>query len=139
MQKTNQKLANVSDKHHKDLNDELLNAISLENALKTKPYLDECCSLIKSLVIQTQEKTPELLDRIRHLIDMCTDEHEHCGALIWRNLYFTCANGVIEDSWSEKHFQDHLHDLFHIVLKSKGLFESRINYAANHPKQRVYS
>ncbi len=130
-------LASFPQKHETKITSELTHALSLENALKNKLHLDACVALIITVGNNPEEKTLENLARIRDLINSCTYEQEtekweeYCiwGALIWRELYFRSSKGVIEDSWAENHFKDHLHALFSIVQEKRELMRQRIAFA----------
>jgi hypothetical protein len=131
------KLASLPQSHAEKIMQDLRYALILENSLKNKSHLDECILLIIKVNKYPQEKTPENFARIRYLINSCTYEQEthywenYCiwGALIWRELYFRCARGVIEDSWAENHFQDHLVTLGNIVHERRTMMRQRIAYA----------
>lgn len=141
IQKINQDLADVPNKHQNDLTNEFIETLSLENALKIKPHLDECYAILREIVLHPEEKPPpKVLERIQYLINACTYEDEtsvwepYCywGSLIWRSLYFKSANRIIEDSWAEKHFHEFMVTLFIIIGDEKRTLSSRIKLGHTH-------
>jgi len=99
--------------HLKKLNREYIYARELENRKKNEELLAKLCDSLEKLIkLPAEERTPNVLEEIRRLINTCT---EGCRKHIWASLYFQCANRVIEESWAEKHFQDFLPQLREIV------------------------
>ncbi len=86
-----------------------------EDYFRNKLHLEECSVLIGKLIDDPEKRTPENLNHIRSLINACSFEAKK---YIWSNLYFMRANSVIEDRWSEKHFQHYLATLQSLVKKT---------------------
>jgi hypothetical protein len=110
-------LEDPAGKHREVLAQEFYNARALEDRLTDYPLLNECAELLDQLIDDPTQHTPENLNRIRSLINACGYDVKK---YIWGRLYFHCANSIIEDEWSEKHFQDHLLTLKSLVNNQCG-------------------
>lgn len=58
-------------------------------------------------------------DFLRPAINVLTEKH-----LVWETLYHCCAKGVIEESWSEKHFHEFLPELQNILVRLESQADS---------------
>jgi hypothetical protein len=59
-----------------------------------------------------RKASPERIDSIRDKINSLPKD---VSTSIWKTLYDRKAQGVQEEQWSEKHFQEHLGELEHII------------------------
>ena len=94
--------------HRSNLSREGYFALYLEESLQKVSHLTQCMRSIQDLIDHPEKKTTEALEAIRLAINACTHDDK---TVIWGNLYLRCANGVIEDAWSEHHFPDFLTEL----------------------------
>jgi hypothetical protein len=79
------------------------------------PILTECKALIKTLQVQGDLVPDPMRHPICHLINSLPETEK---VWIWQTLYDKCANKVIEDQWSEKHWHEFLLQLYLIVEDS---------------------
>lgn len=110
-----EKLNNSSAYHLSELTEEWIAARSLESNIKSKEALDKCDVLLQKLIDHPEEKTDGAFEEVRRLINLTNDNF---NLFIWGNLYCRCANGVKEDKWSEKHFNEFLPELKEIIQRS---------------------
>jgi hypothetical protein len=72
--------------------------------------------------------SPEGIDSIRDKINSLPKD---VSTFIWKTLYDRKAQGVQEEQWSEKHFQEHLRELENIIDPIGSDLRSFLNYDFN--------
>jgi hypothetical protein len=74
------------------------------------PLLRAISDAIQVLLDNPQEISPSAIEKIRLLIN----SHPH-KIEIWKGLYLSNGNGMIEEGWAETHFHEFLPDLKSII------------------------
>jgi hypothetical protein len=82
----------------------------VEQLSKELPLLREISDAIQVLLDNPQEVSLTALEKIRLLINSHSAKNE-----IWKTLYQLVGNGIIEDSWAEKHFHTFLPGLKRVI------------------------
>ena len=78
---------------------------------------DYICKTTGFLEILDKNEFPEdykksiIEKRRKEICDFINQLPSNLDKEIWRSLYLKCANGKIEDNWSEHHFHEHLDEL----------------------------
>jgi hypothetical protein len=98
------------------LTNQLSRLMCMELTKTTKIYLDKCMILMDE--VNQHPENLDLLHSIRHFINLCPD---FVQTEIWGNLYKRCANGVIEDRWSENHYGEFLPVLKEVIEDAYGI------------------
>jgi hypothetical protein len=119
---------------------DITTAINIEHSSELLPVARSCISLISGII---NGKRAASLDEISSIAKMI-NSFSGCPLLslgyylsssdadvktyIWGNLYQTCANGIQEWEWSEKHFHEFLPELNNILHEIEQEAEKQILY-----------
>lgn len=111
--------------HIDELTADWIQARMIKQFSDRKIHLEKCELLIQKLMKSSEDPTSEIFAEIRRSIN-ASEESDRIS--IWKKLYEDCANGVIESSWAENHFVNHISSLYLSVSKRLSDINFRIDF-----------
>lgn len=85
--------------------------LGLRYPLKEKRLIAE----LQTIACFINEQIPHNDIEVQIRININGLDNKDISKYIWEKFYFLCGNGIIEDKWSENHFQENLSDLYAVI------------------------